>query len=90
MRLYPILCLLAARVRVDIISSLKMSNPFVSVGSFDRKNLFYGVKPYHRGQNIVDELVREISRSVASGGSTIVYCTTIKDVEQVTCYIMLI
>ena len=67
-----------------------MNNPFISVGSFDRKNLFYGVKPYNRGLHIVDDLVQEISRSIASGGSAIVYCTRIKDVKQVTCCIMLL
>lgn len=60
-----------------------MNDPYVSIGSFDRKNLFYGVKPFNRGQSSVDELVQEIMNFVASSGSTIVYCTTIKDVEQV-------
>lgn len=60
-----------------------MNNPYVMVGSFDRTNLFYGVKLLNRGQYFIDELVREVSKEVASGGSTIIYCTTIKDVEQV-------
>ena len=76
-----------ARVRFDIINSLKMKNPYVMVGSFDRSNLFYGVKRFNRGQSFVDKLVQEISKEVANGGSTIIYCTTIKDVEQVICYI---
>ncbi|EXB57582.1 Werner syndrome ATP-dependent helicase-like protein [Morus notabilis] len=71
------------KVRHDIMSSLKMNAPYVSIGSFDRKNLFYGVKPFNRGQSSVDELVQEIMKFVASSGSTIVYCTTIKDVEQI-------
>lgn len=62
-----------------------MNNPYVLVGSFDRTNLFYGVKPYNHGQSFIDELVREISKERASGGSTIIYCTTIKDVEKVMC-----
>lgn len=62
-----------------------MNNPYVLVGSFDRANLFYGVKPFSRGQSFIDELVREISKEVDSGTSTIIYCTTIKDVEQVMC-----
>ncbi|KAK7305580.1 hypothetical protein VNO77_43486 [Canavalia gladiata] len=70
------------KVQFDIISSLKMNNPYVMVGSFDRPNLFYGVKLFNRGQPFIDELVQEISE-VASGGSTIIYCTTIKDVEQI-------
>jgi len=62
-----------------------MVNPYVTIGSFDRTNLFYGVKLLNRGQSFVDELVRQISKEVATGGSTIIYCTTIKDVEQVMC-----
>ncbi|XP_061344896.1 uncharacterized protein LOC133290798 [Gastrolobium bilobum] len=72
------------KVRFDIINSLKMNNPYVLVGSFDRTNLFYGVKLFNRGQFFIAELVREISKEVASGGSTIIYCTTIKDVEQIS------
>lgn len=60
-----------------------MKDPYVAIGSFDRKNLFYGVKSFNRGQSSVDELVQEISKFVASASSTIIYCTTIKDVEQV-------
>lgn len=71
------------RVRIDIINSLKLKDPYVTIASFDRKNLFYGVKFINRGQSFVDELVQEILKSVASAGSIIVYCTTIKDVEQV-------
>ncbi|KAK7387319.1 hypothetical protein VNO78_28037 [Psophocarpus tetragonolobus] len=71
------------KVRFDIINSLKMNNPYVTVGSFDRTNLFYGVKLLNRGQSFIDELVQETSNEVTSGGSTIIYCTTIKDVEQI-------
>ncbi|KAI9198535.1 hypothetical protein LWI28_017629 [Acer negundo] len=71
------------KVRVDIINSLKMKDPYIAIGSFDRKNLYYGVKQINRGQLFMEELVQEISKFVASGGSTIVYCTTIKDVEQI-------
>ncbi|KAL5759023.1 hypothetical protein ACOSP7_021634 [Xanthoceras sorbifolium] len=71
------------KVRIDIINSLKMKDPYIAIGSFDRKNLFYGVKQINRGLLFMDELVQEISKFVASGGSTIVYCTTIKDVEQI-------
>lgn len=70
------------KVRIDITNSLKMRDPFVTVGSFDRKNLFYGVKSFNRGSLFADELVGEISKFVTVG-STIVYCTTIKDVEQI-------
>ncbi|GLT61086.1 hypothetical protein SLA2020_338170 [Shorea laevis] len=71
------------KVQIDIISSLKMKDPYIAIGSFDRGNLFYGVKPFTRGQLFINELVREVSKFVASTGSTIIYCTTIKDVEQI-------
>ncbi|KAH9716722.1 werner syndrome ATP-dependent helicase [Citrus sinensis] len=71
-------------VRIDIINSLKLKNPYVTIASFDRKNLFYGVKVINRGQSFVDELVQEILKSVAGAGSIIVYCMTIKDVEEIS------
>ncbi|KAJ9698937.1 hypothetical protein PVL29_007822 [Vitis rotundifolia] len=71
------------KVRMDIINSLKMRDPNVFIGSFDRKNLFYGVKSFIRNSQFMDEFVREISKFVASSDSTIIYCTTIKDVEQI-------
>uniref|UniRef100_A0A1D1YAD1 ATP-dependent DNA helicase n=1 Tax=Anthurium amnicola TaxID=1678845 RepID=A0A1D1YAD1_9ARAE len=71
------------KVREDIIKSLKMSNPYIAIGSFNRENLFYGVKSFTRVISFVDELVWEISKHLASGGSTIIYCTTIKDTEQI-------
>ncbi|XP_022154483.1 uncharacterized protein LOC111021754 isoform X2 [Momordica charantia] len=71
------------KVRFDIINSLKMKGPQVTIGSFDRTNLFYGVKSFNRGALFLNELVLDISKYVASGGSTIIYCTTIKDVEQI-------
>ncbi|KAK1428580.1 hypothetical protein QVD17_17418 [Tagetes erecta] len=72
------------KVRKDIIDSLKMKDPHIAVGSFDRKNLYYGVKSINRGPSFVDELVAKISKYVADGGSTIVYCTTVKDVQEIT------
>ncbi|KAK9057500.1 hypothetical protein SSX86_022336 [Deinandra increscens subsp. villosa] len=72
------------KVRKDITDSLKMKDPHIAIGSFDRKNLFYGVKSINRGLSFVDELVAQISKYVANGGSTIVYCTTVKDVQEIT------
>ncbi|XP_057250204.1 uncharacterized protein LOC104891323 isoform X2 [Beta vulgaris subsp. vulgaris] len=71
------------KVRLDIIRSLKIKDPYVAVGSFDRTNLFYGVKSFNRGYSFLDEFIQEVSKSVASAGSTIIYCLTIKDVEQI-------
>lgn len=80
MCLFPSHC---SRVRKDIMNSLKLRDPCVTIGSFDRKNLFYGVKSFSRGALFVDELIGEVSKCVAAAGSTIIYCTTIKDVQQV-------
>ncbi|GLT80696.1 hypothetical protein SLA2020_521210 [Shorea laevis] len=71
------------KVRTDIVTSLNMKDPYVAIGSFDRKNLFYGVKHFNHGQPFLDELVQEISKFVATSGSSIIYCTTVKDVEQI-------
>ncbi|KAA8550481.1 hypothetical protein F0562_002165 [Nyssa sinensis] len=71
------------KVRIDIANSLKMKEPYVAIGSFDRKNLFYGVKSFIRGSSFMDEIIREISKFVSNAGSTIIYCTTIKDVEEI-------
>ncbi|KAL7247130.1 hypothetical protein ACSBR2_002113 [Camellia fascicularis] len=71
------------KVRIDITDSLKMRDPYVTIGSFDRNNLFYGVKSFKRISSFVDELVGEVSKCVANAGSTIIYCTTVKDVEQI-------
>ncbi|XP_076957204.1 uncharacterized protein LOC143632618 [Bidens hawaiensis] len=72
------------KVRKDIIDSLKMKDPHIAIGSFDRKNLYYGVKSINRGPLFVNELVPQISKYAADRGSTIVYCTTVKDVQEIT------
>ncbi|KAL8215133.1 hypothetical protein R6Q57_004582 [Mikania cordata] len=72
------------KVRKDITDSLMMKDPHIAIGSFDRKNLYYGVKSINRGPLFVDEIVTQISKYVANGGSTIVYCTAVKDVQEIT------
>lgn len=71
------------RVRGDITTSLNLSNPHVAIGSFDRPNLFYGVKSCNRSMSFISELVKDVSETCTVGGSTIIYCTTIRDTEQV-------
>lgn len=66
------------------MNSLLMKDHHVAIGSFDRKNLFYGVKSFSRSSQFVDQLVEEISKYVDNANSTIVYCTTVKDTEEVT------
>ncbi|TKW36547.1 hypothetical protein SEVIR_2G447500v4 [Setaria viridis] len=71
------------RVRKDISTSLVLRNPHVVVGSFDRHNLFYGVKSCNRSISFISELVKDVSKRSAVGESTIIYCTTIRETEQV-------
>ncbi|XP_042388389.1 ATP-dependent DNA helicase RecQ-like isoform X2 [Zingiber officinale] len=70
------------KVRNDIIYSLKMTDPFIAVGSLNRENLFYGVRSITRSL-FFDELVQEVSKYIVNTGSTIIYCMTINDTEQV-------
>ncbi|KAG5615354.1 hypothetical protein H5410_015178 [Solanum commersonii] len=70
------------KVRSDIMNSLLMKGHHVAIGSFDLKNLFYGVKSFSRSSQFVDQLVEEISKYVDNANSTIVYCTTVKDTEE--------
>lgn len=72
------------KVQLDIVRSLKLNNPYVMIGSFDRPNLYYGVKILNRTSLFREELACEISKYVKGGASTIVYCTTIKDAEEVS------
>ncbi|XP_019166938.1 PREDICTED: uncharacterized protein LOC109162707 [Ipomoea nil] len=71
------------KVRRDIMNSLKMKDPHVAIGSFDRKNIFYGVKSFTHGSTFVNELVEEISKYVENANSTIIYCTTVKNTEEI-------
>ncbi|EEC82697.1 hypothetical protein OsI_27361 [Oryza sativa Indica Group] len=71
------------RVRGDIATSLTLRNPHIVVGSFDRPNLFYGVKSCNRSMAFINELVKDVSKNCTVGGSTIIYCTTIRETEQV-------
>ncbi|KAL6516411.1 hypothetical protein OROGR_019716 [Orobanche gracilis] len=71
------------KVRGDIIKSLKMQCPRITIGSFDRQNLFYIVKSFDRCNGFLNELVTEISACVDQRASTIIYCTTVKDVEEI-------
>jgi len=65
-----------ARVRADIVQQLRLTNPTVLVGRFDRPNLVYRVIPR------VDEeqQVREILGR-HKGEAAIVYCISRKDTE---------
>ncbi|EFJ31593.1 hypothetical protein SELMODRAFT_408296 [Selaginella moellendorffii] len=72
------------KVREDILKSLMLKNAYIAVSSFDRSNIFYGVKPLTRSNAFREELATEVVKDLEQGGSTIVYCNTIKDVDEVT------
>lgn len=72
-------------MRDDIKNSLDLYNPFVYIGSFDRPNLFYGVKLFKSGssrQSCILEMLHDVPIRVSSHESTIIYCATIRDTEE--------
>ncbi len=64
------------RVRNDIVSELRLQDPLVLVGSFDRPNLLYRV--LRRG-NLHTQLTQVLARHEDEAG--IVYCTSRREVE---------
>ena len=64
------------RVRADIVAELRLRDPAVLVGSFDRPNLTYRV--LRRGQ-LKSQLMAVLSRHDEEAG--IVYCSSRKEVE---------
>jgi ATP-dependent DNA helicase RecQ len=66
------------RVRSDIISQLQLRQPFIHIGSFNRPNLYYEVRPKHR--RAYEEMVQQIGQTSGAG---IVYCLSRKRVEEV-------
>jgi ATP-dependent DNA helicase RecQ len=64
------------RVRRDIVSELRLADPLVLVGSFDRPNLVYRV--LRRG-NLHSQLLDILSRHEKESG--IIYCSSRKEVE---------
>jgi len=69
------------RVRDDIVSELALRDPSVLVGTFDRPNLLYRVRPRERGAARFAQLEEALARH--RGRSGIVYCITRKEVESV-------
>lgn len=66
------------RVREDIAAQLKLRNPHVIVGNYDRPNLIYKVKQVNRQlQQIVDTIKQH------RNDSGIIYCISRKKVEDV-------
>ncbi|MBE9032160.1 DNA helicase RecQ [filamentous cyanobacterium LEGE 11480] len=76
----PVIALTATateRVREDIMRQLQLKEPFVHIGSFNRPNLYYEVRPKNR--NSYREIVEQIRESQGSG---IIYCLSRKKVEE--------
>ncbi len=76
----PIMALTATateRVRKDIIEQLTLHEPNIHIASFNRKNLYYEVRPKHK--NSYTELLWEIKQAKGAG---IVYCLSRKGVDE--------
>jgi ATP-dependent DNA helicase RecQ len=71
------------RVRNDIVEQLRLEDPAVLVGSFDRPNLIYRVVPKQDINMQVAEVLRRHSAEAA-----IVYCITRKETEQMASYLV--
>jgi ATP-dependent DNA helicase RecQ len=65
-----------ARVRTDIIAQLELRDPAVHVASFNRPNLFYGVRTTDKTS------YRELLAQAKSGGAGIVYCLSRRRVDE--------
>ncbi|HVA82436.1 MAG TPA: DNA helicase RecQ [Candidatus Binataceae bacterium] len=70
------------RVRHDIVEQLKLKDPALLVGSFDRPNLLYRVIPKTSVHAQAADVVRR-----HSGEAAIVYCITRKDTESMAAYL---
>lgn len=71
-----------ARVRADIAAQLRLRDPAVLVGSFDRPNLVYRVVPKQDVQKQVLEVVKR-----HSGEAVIVYCLSRADTEALAAFL---
>ncbi len=65
------------KVQKDIISQLKLNNPFIIRSSFDRKELYYRIVPKKNAKEQILEFLKEHPSK-----SGIVYRNTRKDVES--------
>ena len=69
-------------VRKDVINLLKLRNPYIYIGSFDRENL--EIKLYIEEDKL--ELVKDIIRE-REGEAGIIYCVTRKEVDGLYYYL---
>ncbi|MCI8342407.1 MAG: DNA helicase RecQ [Firmicutes bacterium] len=67
-----------SKVREDIINLLRLENPYVYIGGYNRENLYFEVKrPADKMKELFD-IIKNMN-----GKSGIVYCSTRKTVEEV-------
>ncbi|TIB38320.1 hypothetical protein E3P86_01690 [Wallemia ichthyophaga] len=69
------------RVKTDIKSSLKMRGCVELKSSFNRKNLFYEIKPKHGKQVYAD--IQKLINSKFKGQTGIIYCSSKRSCEDV-------
>ena len=77
----PILAFTATatpRVRIDIVTQLALRDPVVHLTSFNRPNLFYGVRSKSKHS------YRDVLAQARAGGSGIVYCLSRRRVDELT------
>ena len=85
----PMLALTAtatARVREDILTQLRLRDPYIHVASFDRPNLSYIVRQKGGGRDTYADLV-ELLRAIEaeqSGAPVIIYCQSRKSVDDLS------
>ncbi|MBV9688334.1 MAG: DNA helicase RecQ [Ktedonobacteraceae bacterium] len=66
------------RVRDDILTQLRLRDPYIHIASFNRPNLYYEVR--QKNQHTYAELVQLLREQAEA--SSIVYCTTRKGVDE--------
>ena len=77
----PVIALTATatpKVRLDIMKNLRIENAKLYLDSFNRKNLFYEIRPK---QDIAKQLITYVNQR--KGESGIVYCLSRKKVEEI-------
>jgi ATP-dependent DNA helicase RecQ len=79
----PMLALTATateRVRDDILTELKLYDPYIHIASFNRPNLYYEVRQKHRGSyHELLQLLRD-----QPDAPVIVYCQSRKSVDEIS------
>jgi len=79
----PMLALTATathRVRDDILTQLKLKNPYIHIASFNRPNLYYEVRQKHQGS--YQELLQLLRAQ--SDAPVIIYCQSRRGVDELS------